>query len=258
MKQFLISLIILLFSSSFFGFQNPELQGKFVRISPMGPIAIIFNENGKVEVDFNNDGTIDVISSFSIDNDVISFEDSEGAACPNIGKYKFKKTEYYISFDLIEDECGGRIKQTMGFWTNPNFEEQLSELDKKIVDSSRPEDYLNRARIYMAIGKSQQAKSDLDVYLESNPKDARALVNRAGTKFPADMKGAVEDCKKALKIDPKNKNAYFLKGLALYELGEKEQACNDFHKAIELGFTVLKQAEGEKCKEFWEKISNLD
>ena len=42
-------------------------------------------------------------------------------------------------------------------------------------------------------------------------------------------------------------------GLARYELGEKEQACEDFRKAIELGFSVLRVAEQQRCPEFWDE-----
>lgn len=140
----------------------------------------------------------------------------------------------------------------MGFWTKPNFRELLAELSQKISTNKNPDLNLTRARIYLALGKSKEAKADLDVYLKQNPNDARALVNRAGTRFPADMKGAVGDCNKAIVLEPDNKNAYFLRGLAKYELGEKEQACDDFSRAIELGFSILQIAEEQRCAGIWD------
>jgi tetratricopeptide (TPR) repeat protein len=59
------------------------------------------------------------------------------------------------------------------------------------------------------------------------------------------------DCNKAISLEPDNKNAYFLRGLARYELGEQEEGCEDFNKAIELGFSVLRIAEQEKCIDYW-------
>jgi hypothetical protein len=41
--------------------------------------------------------------------------------------------------------------------------------------------------------------------------------------------------------------------LALYELGKKEEACRDFKRAIELGFSVLRSAEQHRCAEFWDE-----
>jgi len=66
------------------------------------------------------------------------------------------------------------------------------------------------------------------------------------------MKGAVDDCNKAIALDPENKNAFFLRGLAEYELGEKEKACEDFSRAIELGFSILRIAEEQRCGEIWD------
>lgn len=139
----------------------------------------------------------------------------------------------------------------MGFWTKPNFEELLGELTKKIHDTKNSELYLTRARIYLALGKSQEAKSDLDVYLQQNSNDVRALINRAGTRFPDNMEGVVADCNKAIELEPENKNAWFLRGLANWELGNKEKSCNDFSRAIELGFSILRIAEEQKCRDFW-------
>jgi tetratricopeptide (TPR) repeat protein len=230
---------------------HTQVLGKWVRIGPNGPISIEIKENGKVETDIEINQTIDVVSELTLQNDTIIFADKEGQMCPGKGKYKMDITEYYVSFDLIDDECGGRIKSTMGFWTRPNFEKLLEKLVEQILTNPNPELYLNRARIFIATGKPQLAKSDLDVYISQNGENARAFINRAGTRFPADLEGAVADCTKAISLEPDNKNAYFLRGLANYESGKREEGCKDFSKAIELGFSVLRLAEYERCAEYW-------
>ncbi len=141
----------------------------------------------------------------------------------------------------------------MGFWTKPDFKTFLEKLENKISNTQNPDLYLNRARIYIAIGNPKQAKLDFDVYLNYDTTDARVYINRAGTRFPDDLKGVVLDCNKAIALEPNSKNAYFLRGLARYDLGEKEQGCEDLSKVIDLGFSVLRIAEQEKCSEFWNK-----
>ncbi len=227
--------------------------GKWVRIGHSGPISFDFKENGIIEGDFGNDQTIDIISEYEIRNDTIIFKDKEGKMCPEKGIYKIYETKYYIAFDLIDDNCNGRIKSTMGFWTKPNFKELLGELDKKLSNNANTILYLNRARLYMAIGQPKKARPDFDKYIKSDSINARVYINRAGTRFPNDMKGVVLDCNKAIALDSNQKNAYFMRGLALYELGEKEKACESFSKAIELGFSILRIAEQEKCAEYWNK-----
>ena len=232
----------------------PDIIGHWVRIGPAGPMALNFKDDGRVEGDFGNDKTIEVVSGYRMIGNQIIFTDEEGAACPEPGKYKIQLSEYYISFDLIEDNCAGRLRSTMGFWVRPEFNDLIGKLSEKISNSENPDDYLNRARMYLAIGKSDEARQDFDQYIKHDPSDARVFVNRAGTRFPHDLQGAVEDCNRALALEPDNKNACFLRGLASYELGRKQQACEDFYRAIELGFVILKEAEYEKCAEYWKSI----
>ncbi|MFW6310470.1 MAG: tetratricopeptide repeat protein, partial [Prolixibacteraceae bacterium] len=174
-----------------------------------GPVALIFKPNGTVEVDSGNDQNTDVVTGYETTGNTITFTDKEGAMCPEAGIYNFEKNDYWLSFDLKDDMCNGRIKMTMGYWTQPNFEELVGELSEKISATENPKLNLTRARIYLALGKSQEAKADLDVYLKHHPDDVRALINRAGTRFPVDMEGAVSDCNKAIALEPENKNAWF-------------------------------------------------
>jgi tetratricopeptide (TPR) repeat protein len=253
--KLLITSTLCFFTSSLTSQDNDthnSVAGKWVRMSQTGPVALDFKNDGKVEVDFNADQIIDVVTEYEIGNNTISFIDKEGAMCPEHGVYEFKKTDYYLAFDLMDDMCNGRVKMTMGFWTKPNFQEFLTELSQNISTTKNPELNLTRARIFLAIGKSVEAKADLDVYINYNPNDARAYINRAGTRFPTDMEGVVSDCNKAIALEPNNKNVYFLRGLAVYEMGEKERACEDFSRAIELGFSILRIAEQQRCSEFWD------
>ncbi|MEQ8358055.1 MAG: hypothetical protein RH860_01115 [Cytophagales bacterium] len=227
--------------------------GKWLRIGQTDPIAITIKENGLIETDFGHNQTIDVVTKYELSGDTIKFIDKDGKMCQNAGLYKMHQTKYYLAFDLISDDCAGRIKSTMGFWTKPNFKDLIKQLDDKISKSQNPELHLNRARIFLATGIVDKARDDFDIYLLTDTLNARVYINRAGTRFPNDLIGVVSDCNKAISIEPNNKNAYFLRGLARYELGENEQACEDFNKAIELGFSVLRIAEQEKCMDYWEK-----
>ncbi len=238
------------------GAKENSLIGKWVRMGHSGPVCFDFKENGMIEADFGNDGTIEVKSMYEVNGDTIYLIDKEGQICEGLGEYKIYQTPYYLAFDLIDENCSGRIKATMGFWVRPDYKILINRLDKEIEKTSKPELFLNRARMYMALGKSNLAQKDFDTYILSDSLNARVYINRAGTRFPNDLEGAVIDCNKAIAIDTMNKNAYFLRGLARYELGEKELGCSDFYKAIELGFSVLQIAEQEKCEDFWYKDQN--
>lgn len=228
------------------------LSGKYVRIGHSGPIALNFKDDGTVESDLGNDNTVDIVSTYRISGDTIFFVDMEGKTCPDTGMYIMHQTEYYTAFDLIQDNCGGRIKSAFGFWVKPDFESRLTKLNKTIENNPTPELHLNRARMLMAVAKPQEARMDFDEYLKHDTLNARVYINRAATRFPNDWQGIVDDCNKAIDLSPDSKNAYFLKGIALYSLGKQEEACESFSKAIDLGFTILKTAEQNKCAQYWE------
>ena len=69
-----------------------------------------------------------------------------------------------------------------------------------------------------------------------NPKLAEAYKNRGGVKGKLnDYRGAIEDCNKAIEINPKFPGAYFDRGIAEILLGQKDSGCLDLSKAGELG-----------------------
>ncbi len=231
-----------------------DVSGKWQRLSNTGPLAIEFKANGSMEVDLDNDGFSDFVSSYKLTGDTISFKDQTGQSCLDEATYKLYQTPYYMSLDLIQDDCQGRVKTTLGIWTRPNFKELIEELNNKISDDpEKAELRLSRARMYLALGKPQEARLDLDFYLKANPDDISALINRAGTRFPKDLKGVIHDCSQALDLDYTNKNAWFLRGLAKYTSGMEQEGCADFDAAIGYGFTVLRIAEENRCAIYWKK-----
>ncbi len=232
---------------------NYDLYGQWLRMGQPGPMRLLILENGHAEIDLGDDHSVEVTATYEISGDTLWFSDQDGSMCPDEGVYQIHLNPYYLAFDYISDECNGRVKTLMGFWVRPGFEKQLASLTEEIEAEPEPSLFLSRARMYMALGKPIEAKADLDRYLQRYPEDGRALVNRAGTRFPDDLKGVVSDCEMAIEIDPAIKNAWFLRGIALYGLGQKEKACTSFKKAIELGFSILRIAEYERCAAYWEK-----
>lgn len=229
------------------------LNGKWIRNGHNGLMSITFKNENLVEVDFGDDNQVEVVSGYTVQNDTIIFVDQKGAQCAEKGMYKMYLSSYYVAFDLIDDMCNGRIKSTLGYWVRPEYPDVMKEMEHKITKKDDPELHLERGRMYLALGNSAKAKIDLSAYIATDSTNARAYINRAGTCFPNDLVGVINDCNKALNIEPDLKNAYFLRGLARYGLGEKEQACNDFTKAIDLGFSILRIAEEQRCAEFWDE-----
>ncbi len=141
----------------------------------------------------------------------------------------------------------------MGFWTRPDFADIIVDLDEAIEKTNNPELILERARVYVAIGKAPEAKADFEAYITTDSTDAYVFMNLAGTCFPHDLQGVVENCNKAVALDPTDKNSYFMRGMAKYDLGQREEACDDVQRAIDLGFDFLRPAFESRCNAYWSK-----
>ena len=222
---------------------DSTIIGEWIHMSHQGPVRINFKDNGTVETDIGDNKSIDVISNYTLKSDTIKFLDKDGKSCPDAGIYKVYNRGYTVAFDVIDDLCNGRIKLTTGFWVRPNYTEQISQLNSLIEKTDNKKYILQRARMYLALGNSKLAKQDFDSYIDRDSTDAKVYINRAGTRFPDGLKGVVYDCSKAIALDSTDKNAYFLRGLAYYGLGETQKGCADFKKSIDLGFKILKKVE---------------
>ncbi len=110
--------------------------------------------------------------------------------------YKIYNRGYTVSFDLIDDLCNGRIKSTMGFWVRTNHDELISDLNTIIENSNNIQFILNRARMYLALGKTKLAKKDFDSYTKrSFSADAKSFtLTEQPQGFHTDLKGIVYDC----------------------------------------------------------------
>ncbi len=62
-----------------------------------------------------------------------------------------------------------------------------------------------------------------------------------------DYKGAIQDYTKAIELNPKYADAYYNRGIAKIELGQKDNGCLDFSKAGELGHAEAYESIKEYC-----------
>ncbi|MBT4060714.1 MAG: tetratricopeptide repeat protein [Lentimicrobiaceae bacterium] len=232
--------------------EEPNIIGNWVRIGQSGPIRMSFTESGFLKTDFGNDNMYEVISKYTTTNNVITIVDKEGYSCDKPGLYNVDNDDYYLSMDLLKDSCNGRVMTTIGYWTRPNFKELISNLDSLInISPNRKDYYLSRARINMAIGMPNLAISDLDKYILIDSSNGEAFLNRAAIKLTNDTRGAIADCEISIAINPNDKNAYLMLGLAQYKSGMIEDACLNYKKSIDLGLTYLTDNQYEDCKDYW-------
>jgi len=117
--------------------------------------------------------------------------------------------------------------------------------------------YTNRARSkYISLeyaGTPEDYKAIIADYtkaIELNPRDTIAYLNRGITKeYLKDYAGGVEDFRVLCQLIPNNGEAYYYKAVCEDKAGNKEAACNDWDKALELGETRAQPLKAKNCNQ---------
>jgi len=92
------------------------------------------------------------------------------------------------------------------------------------------------------------AIQDYNKAIELNPKDANVYYMRGNAKDNLqDYRGAIQDYSKAIEINPSDAASYYMRGLDKLLLEQKDNGCLDLSKAGELGLVGAYEAIKEFC-----------
>ena len=84
-------------------------------------------------------------------------------------------------------------------------------------------------------GQYDRAVSDYDEAIRLNPKDAEAFCSRGVAYYrKGDYDRAIADCNKAVTLNPKDAGSFAIRGLAYAKKGQYDNAITDFDEAIRL------------------------
>jgi hypothetical protein len=222
---------------------DPAIVGTWIKFgSPTQTMTLTMKSDCTFEADFTGDSQIDVWGDCSPSGGQITFVDVGGQhACgPDSGIYRYHIVEDELTFSLIRDSCRGRTRPTVGTWANKGI---LEDCNKAITANSQDAKvYIRRGKIKFILLDSQGALADFEKAIELKPGYANAYSSRASIKATLlkDYAAALADFDKAISLDPEYDQAYFDRGLVKHYLNDRDGACADWKKALELG---LGQAE---------------
>ena len=107
---------------------------------------------------------------------------------------------------------------------------------------ARFEGYRYRADAYFKLKDYMRAITNYTISLSINPRDVGALLNKAICHN--ELRGyalAILELDKALKLDPKNAECFFYRGLSKKKSNKGDRGCSDFKKAEGLGYGAAKK-----------------
>ena len=107
--------------------------------------------------------------------------------------------------------------------------------------------FFARGTAYMKSNQWSLAENDFSNVLTGHPDHFGALQNRAIVRGNiGDFQGALQDLNAAVRIDPTVPSTFYLRGIALFELGL--DGCDDLQKALDMGYVKSKEAIRHYCR----------
>ena len=149
--------------------------------------------------------------------------------------------EKYVNTNPKDDEayamlgvCTGKLN------SNPKTIAKSIEYFSKAIELNTKESdyYYYRGYAFIDKGDNKKALSDMNKAIELNPKNELAYFERGNIHFDAkDYAKQITDYDKAIALNSKSGKYFYWRGYAkFFGLKDKDLACPDFFKAIELGY----------------------
>jgi len=147
---------------------------------------------------------------------------------------------------LVLQNCTAQEKEINK--TSEKLENKLRAISSALAQkTSESTLYLQRAYILDSLQNYLDALQDVNKFLEKNPKNIEAYHLRGRLKVKLDdASGAINDFNKIILLDSQNAEAYFQRALIRLKSGDKSGACKEFEKA--------KTLQHPKAGEYWQKI----
>lgn len=165
-----------------------------------------------------------------------------------------KKFEDAIAIytNLLSEKSNAKIYyfRAKAYFFQKKYEEALSDMNLAVdTEPFNVEIISERALCHHMIGNHDLAMRDFDKAVALEPQNAYRYASRAFIKDrTGDLKGAIQDYKKSLDLDPENAITHNNLGIVYQKLGDKKQAQLLFDKADEIDPEKF----GQK------KITNID
>jgi tetratricopeptide (TPR) repeat protein len=208
----------------------------------------------EIMIEFNSEGSNDIDeieNSFKkIALEINSFSPYEQSISDNY-KIGFEKMELgdfesaITFFDLVINEDP---KFKMAFYNRGFSKFQLNQYQDAIEDYSKTIEldsfdsvaYYGRGFSKFRLQDFIGAIKDLSSAIAINPNDSDYYGMRANAKLNLHhFRESIDDYNQAIKLNPNNPQSYFNKGIARYNEGDENGACNDWKIAGDMG---LKEA----------------
>ena len=167
----------------------------------------------------------------------------QGAIHYERGRYKEAVAAFTKALPLQEKKAETYFRRAVAYERLNDDAQALKDLDACLrEDPTYADAYLEKGVIYSSQERYEEARREIDKAIALNPRDARYYSQRAMAMcmpaFKSGDEGALWEAlvymDQAIKLEPKNAETYFDRGLIYRVLGESELELADFSTTITL------------------------
>lgn len=163
-----------------------------------------------------------------------------GKSLANLKQKNYDRSIAVATVALAHDplDRNALLLRSVSYSRQGKLNEALADCNKLI--ESKPKGglgpaYGNRAFIYFKLGQPHAAIRDYRYAIKYAPKNALLYANLAQClKRVDDIEGAIEECKNALKLDPKDLPSLMLAGECYRQTGEPGEAVKYYERAVKV------------------------
>lgn len=172
------------------------------------------------------------------------------------GWAKYYSNDYYGSLKDFNKQIEISPRNSQAYYNRGSAKSKLKDYYGSIKDYRKAIElqpdfsmaYNNIAWSLFLQKKYSEGLKEINKAIELDNKNYVAWDTRAEIKLNLrDYRGCIKDSNKAIELNSRLANSYFLKGKALYKLGEKNNACIEWSKAGELGRIEAYTEIANKC-----------
>lgn len=160
-----------------------------------------------------------------------------GVARQNLGDNAGAVSDYDKALQQLPENRGIMFNRALALSEDNRLQEALEAMTGLIT--SHPgfdSGYTGRAKVYMALGDTLSAKTDLDKAVELNKNSANAYILRADIAMNADhdYAAALDNMNEAIKLQPKVAGYFINRAFLRYNLNDYFGAMADYDYAVTL------------------------
>jgi tetratricopeptide (TPR) repeat protein len=203
------------------------------QLSPGTANALFWEGNRFLEAGVPAVARMQYLTVLHLDSTMVGTYYGLGLACARLGAKEdaLQYFQEYLRADPVSPNAQG-ARQAMARLRETRAPETKTAATVKSKSSLTAQDYVKKA---MEAKELEQKISYLTMAIKLEPKNAEAYAKR-GYQYTRgkDYEKAVSDFNRAIKLNPKLTIGYGYRGIMYYGKKENDKALNDFNKAIEL------------------------